>query len=291
MSGGEQLLTPALLAQLERLRLPARDLPSARVGGRKTRQLGSSLEFAEYRAYTPGDDLRYIDWRAYARLGKLFLKRYLDERDALLYLLVDTSRSMDFDGKWLQAKRIAAALGYLTLAGGDRAEAWLFAAGVGERTPRLAGKQSAYRLFELLGRTETGEEGSLDWLAGGSVPREPGVVVVLSDFLFETGYEESLRRLQARGHQVVVLQILARVEIDPPYAGDSHLIDSESGFARDVSISPHVLKRYKQAALDYTARLADFCRRRGMAYALIVDDEKIEDVLFRRLLSSGVMTR
>ncbi|KEO81986.1 DUF58 domain-containing protein [Tumebacillus flagellatus] len=287
------LLSPTLLARLERLRLQARETPSLRGGSRRTRQLGSSIEFAEYRPYMPGDDLRHLDWRAYARLQRLFLKRFMDERDALLYLCVDISQSMAFGGKLQLARQLAAALGYLALAGEDRVEALLFSKKVTGRTPRLSGKASAYRLFDSLQNVharETGEKGSLSWLVQGGVPREPGIVVLLSDFLFADGYEDALRRLQAARHAVVVVQILSAEELNPTFAGDLHLIDSETGIGRDVSISPHVVQSYKRAVAEYTATLQDHCRRRGLHYVLLSANDSVEDAVFRRLLPTGVVS-
>ncbi|PWK12833.1 DUF58 domain-containing protein [Tumebacillus permanentifrigoris] len=289
----DTLLSPALLARLERLRLQARETPSLRGGSRRTRQIGTSIEFAEYRPYIPGDDLRHLDWRAYARLHRLFLKTFLDERDALLYLYVDVSQSMAFGGKLHLAQQLAAALGYLALAGADRVEGAVFAEKVLARTPRLTGKPSAYRLFETLQNIharEFGEQGTLSWLSRGGVPREPGLVVVLSDFLFTDGYVESLRRLQTGRNQVVVVQILSADELDPAFAGDLHLIDSETGLGRDVSISPHVVQKYKLAVSQYTAGLQDFCRRRGMHYVLLSAEDSVEDAVFRRLMPTGVVS-
>ncbi|MBL0388796.1 DUF58 domain-containing protein [Tumebacillus sp. ITR2] len=289
----QTLLSPALLARLERLRLQARETPSLRGGSRRTRQIGTSIEFAEYRPYMPGDDLRHLDWRAYARLQRLFLKTFLDERDALLYLYVDVSQSMAFGGKLDLARQLAAALGYLALAGEDRVEGAVFSEKVLSRTPRLTGKPSAYRLFETLQivqAREAGEEGTLSWMLRGGVPREPGLVVVLSDFLFADGYQEALRRLQAARHQVVVAQILSAEEFDPAFAGDLHLIDSETGIGRDVSISPHVVQKYKQAVSHYTGGLQDYCRRRGMHYVLLSAKDSVEDAVFRKLLPTGVVS-
>ncbi|HEU4964595.1 MAG TPA: DUF58 domain-containing protein [Bacilli bacterium] len=287
-------ITPAFLGRLERMRLLMREVPSLRGGARRTRQVGTSVEFAEYKPYTPGDDLRHLDWRAYARLGKLFRKTFLDERDALLYLLVDVSHSMMFGDKLQQAQQMAAALGYLALAEDDRVEAWVFAEKLRTRTPRLTGKPAASRLFDALQAVQTPEEateGTLNWLVRGGVPREPGVVVLLSDFLFQDGYEEAIRRLQLQRHQIVVVQVLAREELDPPFMGDVHLIDSETGGGKEVALSPHVVDRYRQAVADYTTELQDYCRRRGLYYALLPADESLEDAFFRRMVTAGVIGR
>ncbi|ASS75466.1 hypothetical protein CIG75_11085 [Tumebacillus algifaecis] len=287
-------LTPAFLARLERLRLQVRDMPSHRGGARRSKQLGSSVEFAEYRPYLPGDDLRHLDWRAYARLGRLFLKTFFDERDVLLYLMVDASRSMDFHGKLLQAQRLAAAIGYLGLAEEDRVEALIFADRVRGKLERLMSKQSAHRLFAMLQQAKAlgeGTEGSLQWLVRSAMPTEPGVVVILSDFLFADGYEDALKRLQAAQHQVVVIQILSAEELDPSYAGDLQLVDSESGKGLDVALSPFVLKRYRDTVTAYTAELGEFCRRRGMYHVLVPAEESLEAALFGRLLRTGVIGR
>jgi uncharacterized protein (DUF58 family) len=287
-------LTPAFLARLERLRLQVREMPSHRGGARRSKQLGSSVEFAEYRPYLPGDDLRHLDWRAYARLGRLFLKTFFDERDVLLYLMVDASRSMAFHGKLLQACQIAAALGYLALSEEDRVEALIFADRVRAKSERLMSKQAVHRLFAMLQAAQAlgeGTEGSLAWLTRAGMPTEPGVVVLLSDFLLADGYEEALKRLQAARHQVIVVQILSREEIDPAYAGDLHLIDSESGKGLDVALSPYVVDQYRETVKAYTAGLAEFCRRRGMHYVLVEAEESLEAAMFGRLLETGVIGR
>ncbi|ARU62652.1 hypothetical protein CBW65_17985 [Tumebacillus avium] len=292
MSNG--LLTPAFLTRLERLRLQVRELPSHRGGARRSKQLGASVEFAEYRPYLPGDDLRHLDWRAYARLGRLFLKTFFDERDVLLYLMVDASRSMDYHGKLEQAQQLAAALGYLGLAEEDRVEALIFADRVRGKLERLISKQSAPRLFAMLqGAKALGEgtEGSLDWLTRAGMPTEPGVVVILSDFLLSDGYEEALKRLQAARHQVVAVQILSREELHPGFAGDLHLLDSESGKGLDVALSPYVVGQYREAVAAYTAELSEFCRRRGMYHVLVPAEESLEEAVFGRLLRTGVIGR
>jgi uncharacterized protein (DUF58 family) len=289
MSERQSLLTPGQLTRLERLRLLCRERPSLRQGGRRSREAGSSLEFAEYRPYMPGDDLRHLDWRAYARLNKLFLKTFYDERDTRLYLLLDVSRSMQYGEKGLQARRLAAALGYVALAGVDRVEAWTFANALLRRTPCLAGKRSTARLFEFLqAEEEEALAGSLDWLVPCS-PKEPGIVVILSDMLFDSGYEAALGYLQQCSHQVAVVQVLSREELAPNYAGDLRLIDSESGQGRDVSISPRVLARYRQAVQEYTEHLRQHCARRGFSYALVAADEAVDEVIFRKLIGAGVI--
>ncbi|MFD2171169.1 DUF58 domain-containing protein [Tumebacillus lipolyticus] len=290
----DPFLTPAFLARLERLRLQVRNMPSHRGGARRSKQLGSSVEFAEYRPYLPGDDLRHLDWRAYARLGRLFLKTFFDERDVLLYLMIDASRSMDFNGKLQQAQQVAAALGYLALAEADRVEALLFADRMLSRSNRLMSKQSANRLFSTLQQAQalgSGTEGSLSWLLRSGMPTESGLVVILSDFLFGDGYEEALKRLQGAGHSVVVVQILSAEEIDPAYAGDLHLVDSESGKGLDVAVSPYVLKQYREAVATYAQQLGEFCRRRGMHHLLVRAEERLEEVMFGQLLRTGVIGR
>jgi len=230
MTAPTPMYVPAdMLFQLERLSLTAkRRIRGAMQGKRRSQQLGSSLEFADYREYAPGDDIRRFDWSVYGRTGKPFIKQYMDEQELRVHLVVDASASMNFgeeDGtlrvggrignKFDYAKRLAACIGYVALAAYDRVEASCFAAQSIGRTPPLRGKGSAERLFRFFADAPPADDAEV---AGGdasfarpfahaaALSRGPGVTWLFSDFLAESGVEEALSYLLAAKQEIVVVQ-------------------------------------------------------------------------------------
>ncbi len=288
------LLDPAFCAQLEQLRLASRHRVLGRQSGQRTsRLLGSSLEFADYRSYAPGDDIRQVDWNAYARLGKWFLKMYLDEREITLHLLIDTSKSMSFGepSKGDVALRLAAALGYIALYHTDRVGLITFRERVTSKLPVQQGKRGVHRLFSFLEEIQFTGKGDMNaaFSQPGAVPRERGLTVVLTDALFDHGYHEGLSRLQKAGGQVCLIHLSTAEERDPAWSGDLRLIDSETGNYREVSFSPPVLQAYRQTEMGYREELRHWCFRRGMVYIPIAVEEDLETILFTILRYSGLV--
>ncbi|MCL6456765.1 MAG: DUF58 domain-containing protein [Gorillibacterium sp.] len=265
-------------------------------GRRRSRQTGSSLEFADYRAYSPGDDIRQLDWNVYGRTGKAFIKQFLDERELQVNLYIDCSRSMDFGdegaaSKFLHAKRLAACIGYITLAGYDRTGVRFFGDQVNLELPLMRGKGSAHRLFSFLEQAETLPSGDIAsaLMTPLAVPKQPGMTWVFSDFLYESGVEETLSYLLAARQEVVVIQVLSQSEIAPNLVGDLRLIDSESGLSKEVALSPKILRSYEEAVRQYTQDLATFCRERGMAYVAAVTNMSATDTVSGLFRANGLI--
>jgi len=264
------LLEPQFLARLEQLELVSRKIFLGRMKGeRRSKRKGQSVEFADYRNYVVGDDLRFLDWNLYARLDKLFLRLFMEEEDLHFYVLIDNSLSMDFGDptKLHYAKQIAAALGFVGLVNLDRVVIEAFNNRITQTLPAVRGRRSLWRLLDFLNKIEP---------AGPSDMREAlrtfalkssgkGIVVVLSDFMDKNGYEEALRYLIARQMDIYVIQILSQEEVEPEVTGDLKLIDVEDNDVAEITVNAALLKRYKQNLDAYRAGLHEFCTRRGVS--------------------------
>ena len=199
-----ELLSPNLLAQLERLELVSRKMFRGRMKGeRRSPRKGQSVEFADYRGYIPGDDLRFVDWNLYARLDKLFLKMFMEEEDLHFHALIDTSRSMDFGEptKLRYAKQLAAALGFVGLARADRVRIETLDSARRSSGPVLRGRHSLWRMLEFLEGIETSGQTDLATGVKNFCLRNSGkgILVLISDLLDKQGYEPALRYLRDHG--------------------------------------------------------------------------------------------
>ncbi len=267
--------------------LTRRPMASGRPGRRRSPLAGSSMEFSDYRRYAPGDDFRRIDWRAYARLERLFMRVFEAEENLTITVLIDCSDSM-YHGKPAKAPlatALAAAISYVALKCEDRVI-------VGALTDQLAayrkagsGKNAIWTVGEFLNRLPRSGTTDLNralYDLGRIVPG-PGLTVVISDFLAPGGYQTGLRAVRQLRQEVALLQILAPDELEPDLQGDWRLRDSEGGGNVDVSASPSVLSAYRQRLALFTQELASFAHSYAMTYTLIPSDTSIIDVVQRIL--------
>jgi uncharacterized protein (DUF58 family) len=276
------------LRQLERLgvlmKQPAR---GGLKGGRRSVKRGQSVEFADYRDYALGDDLRQLDWNVYARLERLFVKLFVEEEDVTITFLLDASPSMAFGRpeKLLFAKRAIAALGYIALAGEDRV---VLTALTGRTARRQSGLRGAGRVFRLLGNLSAIQpvEGPTDLLASarhaGAQLSGRGVVVLLSDLL-DPSSERVLRELAATGSELIVLHVLSPDELDPQLEGDLKLVDSESGERIDVTVDLATIDDYKARLAAWQDGLADVATKRRASYVPLSSDVNLNDLVFAEL--------
>ena len=284
-------LSPELLSRLDRLSFSTRRAMMGRTAGQRVSpRPGTSVEFADFRTYVPGDDFRRIDWNAYGRLDRLLLKLYLGEEDLALHLFVDTSASMDWGrpGKAWAARRIAGALAYLGLTSYDRVGAAGFAAAVGGLRRPLRGRRSAPRLWNFLAAMPSG--GETDFSALRSLPRLPrGVSVVISDFLAEPGPSPAVTALRERGQEVLLLQVLAPQELEPDVQGDIALRDLETGATVEVTVTPALLGAYREALDQLGDRLAALARANGAVYLRVSSAEPPDRLLLGTMRRAGFL--
>jgi uncharacterized protein (DUF58 family) len=288
------LLDADFLKKLERLSvMPRRAFPGQMKGEKRSPKHGTSIEFADYREYVSGDDLRYVDWKAYGRLERLFLKLFVEEEDLSIHLLVDASQSMDFGKtitKFDYARKVAAALGYIGLIRYDRVGVTGFAQGLGRRAPTLRGRVCVPPLFDYLQKLTPGGGTDFARALQNYVLRAtaPGVCVVLSDF-FDPGWEKGVRALLSRRFQVVLLQVLDPREVEPDLLGDLRLVDAETRESREISVTPGLLAKYRAALDQFCGRLEDLANRHGMDYVRTTTDAPFEDLLLKTLRSAGLL--
>ncbi len=285
------LLSPEFLRTLERLELVSRRILIGRLKGeRRSRRKGQSVEFADYRDYVPGDDLRFLDWNVYGRLDRLFLKLFVEEEDLHFHVLLDVSESMGYGApaKLRTACQFAAALAFVGLIGQDRVAVHAITDGVVAGTGGLRGRRSVFRLLEFLQGLRAQAPGNLNLALRrfAAAHRTPGIVLVLTDFLDKHGYESGLRYLLATGMDVHVVQVLAWEELDPPLRGDLKLVDIEDGDEVEVSVSAPLLEHYRRRVRAFCRAIEQWCVARGISYLLAtttMDPEKLVLEHFRKV--------
>ena len=286
------LLGPAFLRELEALRrrLDVRARSGA-AGERASSRRGSSAEFADHRAYSPGDDPRRIDWAVYARTGEPFLKLYRAEEDAIVRLLVDGSASMRFGDpqKIDVARRVAAAVGYLALARLERAQVIAFAEGRTRAHPSLRGRSALPALLATLGAAEAGGKGDLAQAIDDVLRRSarPGLLVILSDFFDGGAVLSALSRARAAGHDVALVHVVAVEEESPTLEGDLALVDAETGAEVEVTVDANALEAYVRRYLGLCEELAAHAKKHGATYVRVRNDDALEAAV-RRLVARGV---
>ena len=276
------------LRQLERLGvLMKQPVRGGLKGGRRSTKRGQSVEFADYRDYALGDDLRQLDWNVYARLEKLFVKLFVEEEDVTMTFLLDASPSMAFGHpqKLLFAKRAAAALGYIGLASEDRVVIAALSGRIARRQSGLRGSGRVLRLLANLSSIEP-SEGATDLVAAGrhaaAMVSGRGVVVLLSDLL-DPGADRVIRELAATGSELIVLHTLSPEELDPPLEGDLRLIDSESGEGVDITADLATLDAYKTRLAAWQEGFADLAAKRRASYVPLSTDLPLADLVFAEL--------
>jgi len=287
-TAGDLVFDDEFRRKLERLELLARKILRGLLRGERTAsRRGRGLEFHDFRGYRPGDDFRHIDWNIYARLDQLFLKLHASEEDLTLHLIVDVSASMGFGepSKFDHARRLAAALACIALHNFDRVGVSAFAGSLGAcRAPSKA-RHHMTSLLAFLGNLPcagmTGFGASLRAFATRT--RNPGLAILISDLLGADDARDGIEALRSAGHDVVVIQILAESEIDPPLDGALCMVDAETGNELEVTIDEE-LRRLYQRRLDQRLReVESFCRGQGIEYLRASTAIAFEDVVLRCL--------
>jgi uncharacterized protein (DUF58 family) len=294
----DELLDGPLVARLSQLDITSRKVLSGKLKGeRRSKRRGQSVEFADHRPYTTGDDLRHIDWNIFGRLDRLFLKLFLEEEDLSLSIVIDASASHDCGNpsKFLLMQRLALGLGYIGLSNMHRVT--LSAMG-----PVEGGVISAIR--DLRGKRRLRELAT--WVCSlepiGFTPftqacnrialtrRGKGVMVVISDFFIKEGYENGLRLLAGGGYDVFAVQVLSPQELKPDIGGDLRLKDAEDGDLADVTISAPLLRKYEQTLTAYCTRLKDFCAQRSIPMVTVPSNTGVDALILDYLRRRGLLT-
>lgn len=289
-----ELLDPEFMNRLERLDIVSRKIFAGRMKGeRRSKRKGQSVEFADYRNYVVGDDLRFLDWNIYGRLEKLFIKLFFEEEDLHVSILLDCSKSMDFGNpaKAIYAKRVAAALAYIGLVNYNRVTLCGYSDRFGPEQAGVRGRHLISKVLNCLVNLEPAGAGNMTAACRHFAIRHPqrGIVVVLSDFMDKGGYEEGLRYLLGRHYDLYAIQLLSPQEIKPDLAGDLRLRDVEDDDIAEVTISRALLNRYKQNLNAYCGQLQEYCSRRGITYLFASTEVPFDQLVLTYLRKRGLL--
>lgn len=282
------MLSDSFLARLDRLRLACQAPARGGAGGvRRSRQLGTSAEFSDFREYAPGDDIRRLDWNAYARFDRLFLRLFMEEQEESVTVLLDGSASMA--PKWADARAAAEALCYLALTGGDRTRVCVLAGAEAAVSPFFTGRRAYPRLTDFLeGRVPAGKT-DLTAAIRRLEPYPKGETLLLTDGYQAGGLDQTLALLAYRGQKGGVVQLLSREEMHPEMRGALRLKDAEGGPNVEILMDASARQQYASALKAFLRDTQSACRKRGMAYALLQGDQPLEKALVPALAGSGML--
>src|SRR5688500_6244237 len=262
------LLDPQFMARLDQLDVMSRKMLAGKMKGeRRSKRRGQSVEFADFRNYVVGDDLRFIDWNIYARLDRLFLKLFLEEEDLALYVLLDVSKSCDYGNpnKAQYLKQVAAALGYIGLVNYNRVTVAAMADGIVAETGAMRGRRRVSQMIDFIQKLQpSGSSHFADSCRRFALQhRQKGVCVVLSDFFVKEGFETGLRYVAGGKYDLFAVQVLSPQEVEPDLQGDLKLRDMVDDDMAEVSITQPLVKQYKANLNAYCLGLKDYVTRGG----------------------------
>ncbi|MCC7336237.1 MAG: DUF58 domain-containing protein [Pirellulaceae bacterium] len=288
------LFPPDFLTRLEYLSIMSkRVFRGSLLAQRRTMQMGSGIEFSDHREYAYGDDLRYLDWNIYARHGDLLLKRFQEDQDLHVYLLLDCSRSMAFGtpAKFDLARHLVAALAYIALADLDRIAVVAYADGIIAEFPMTRGKARILPLMRFLESLPTsGEDTNLGRTVQGLLHRgsRGGLAVIVSDLFDEHGFQIGLDQLRYRRFDAHVLQLHDPLEADPNLLGDVELEDIESNSVRRVTVTEKNLRDYKQRFQQHQQAVRDYCTNYGLGCTLSQSIVPFDELVMSMMRLSAV---
>ena len=299
------MLKPEFLKQLHLYSIRAqRRFRGTLKGERSSLNRGTGIEFADYRAYELGDDLRYVDWNVYARLEKPFIKLFQADEELPVSLLIDNSRSMQFGNptKLTCAKQLAAALAYIAVAHNDSVAVYQFAERLVSALPPTSGTAQFSRITKALSAidAQAGIEGTriTDCLRHLATHQPwPGVAVIFSDFFAADGYASGFKLLAGRGFSLMAIQLMSPEETDPSHTSTvTHgnqwqLEDAETGETRAITMNEETLAQYRHEHKAFCDDLQRFCAKRGIGYARFNCGMPIETFVLQELHRVGFLQR
>lgn len=283
--------------KLEQLMLAASRVRAGAIKGeRRSNKRGTSIEFADYRNYVPGDDLRRLDWNIYARLERPLTKLYEDEEDLAVHLILDTSASMDFPedpdlNKFTYTRRLLAGLGYVSLTSNDRL---LVTAVSGNELLHFGparGRAYGVRLLNFVNELQARGTTDLNTVLRDYAMRagRPGLCIIVSDMFSPTGYVDGVNALLSKGYEVAIVHVLSPDEIEPPLAGDLRLLDVETGAAQEVSIDGSMRDLYVRRVQEWRDSIRMECLRRNVHFIPVDTRNAWEKVILFDLRRLGIV--
>jgi len=289
----ETLLQPADLELIRRLTLSVKRRSAGQTTGeQRSPALGGGIEFADYREYAPGDDIRHVDWTIFLRLRKLLVKLCAEEKELTLLVLVDHSRSMAYGGasKFLQAQRMAAVLAGIALSSGNRAGVLAWGADLREVTVPLRGQRAVPLIADRIRRMQPGDEGQpLACVREFAARYGRRCLAVLLTDLLHPDWSPVLAGLTASGCEAHVLQILAPEELQPTGRGEVTLVDQETGEEAALHLDAPALDRYQSEIGQWLSEVNAQCRAGGLGYVLVRSDTPLPRLFLDVLKKAGLV--
>ena len=291
----KHIINEEFLQQIETLQILIKNNVAGMFGGNhQSKTFGSSCEFADYRDYIPGDDITKIDWNAYARFEKFYLKLYLDERQMHTRIYIEASRSMEYgkSKKDEQALRIAATLAYLSVCEMDKVSVYAIRDRHAEEIiSSMLGKESYFNEIGKLNEIAfQGDSHISEAILPSQVGYGDGISVLISDFLTDHNFEDAVNYLIGKRRDVFCVQILSKEELNPKARGKLHFFDSEnSDLSYRKNINKEIIRAY-QKALEYaTGRIRELCYSRGAEYMLAAADDSATELFYRKFVEAEVL--
>ena len=291
-----KLFDEGFLRRLEYLHLISRKVYAGKQRAeRRSKKVGSGLEFADHRDYSPGDDFRYLDWTVFARMEKMLIRLHEEEEDLMIYILLDCSQSMALKlgdtSKYEHAARLGAALAYIGLANLDRVSIIPFGNTLMGRMPPTRGKNQVFKIFRFLESLEPGGPTNMQDSLRKFVHQNKrrGMAVVLSDYYDPGGYEEAVNYLRYNNFEPFVLHLYDENEMQPTLRGDLSIVDCETGDVREITVTPRILARYKELHEEFCEGLKSFCRKRHVSYFRTPIQIPYDEVVLRIFRAGGFL--
>ena len=288
----ESIFDEEFYQKLNKLNLGIRmRLSQGQTGARKSSAKGTSVEFSDFREYMLGDDIRRIDWNAYGRMDKLYIKQFMEEKEGMFHILLDCSKSMDFGEKKKSvfAMQVAAALSYVVLNNLDR----VYLSKLKEENvvceKGMTGKSSFKKIIASLEQTEFDGNTNLNKNIATFPLHGKGVTIIISDFLDPKGLDEAISYLLYRQQQIILIQILAREELEIGLDGTLSLVDLETKENIKITMSKAAVDAYEQQLIKLQNHLEDLAKKYGFLYMQGCSDESLEQFIFEELKHTGFL--
>ena len=292
---GKMVIDEAFLMEVEALETVLKNNIAGMFGGNhRSKNFGSSCDFADYREYREGDDINKIDWKIYARSDKLFQKLYLDERQMHTKIYIDASRSIRFSSqeKAEQVLRMAAAFAYLSVCEMDKVSVYAIHENrLDEIISGIVGKEAYLASVNKLNEIEFTDDVDIsEAIVNSKIGMGDGYSIIISDFLTDADFTQAIDKLAEQRRDIFCVQVLSREELNPQFRGKMHLFDSENpqSFFRK-KIDKDRVNAYKAALRFVVERIKNYCESRGGSYLLVPAYEKLFDVFFGNLVDLGVL--
>jgi uncharacterized protein (DUF58 family) len=279
-----KIIDAEFISKLERLSISAKNVLAEGGGGiRKSKSKGSSVEFSDYREYASGDDFRKIDWNAYARFNRLFVKLFMEEREANINIFLDISKSMDWGepNKNIISRKIAAAISYISLSNYDRVSLYTIG-NLDENLKFLRSKSSFYKIVNSLEKVEYKKVSNyIKIIKNMNLNMQKGITIIISDLLEEADINEFFSYLKHCKQEVYIFHILAPQEINPTFEENIRIIDSESNDFKDINITDRLIDNYKKVYKDFINNIEKTSLKWGFYYINCDSSEDIEKLIFQ----------